>query len=204
MGNFLTVMQDFVTWTIDIFRALPDIPKWSTSVPKKEAYKIPLCDIVLGTLAIALMGCSSERALEAGASSADDDELSEMLQQCALFLDAHYKDISFITRITAFIPDGRHILITAQSLASIANSIARLTSNGRLGKSPDCASHEVAGLLRTICDRAHGDELADTERFLDILSQIVEEQKPEASSWNRSPVHSPTIPDQFFIPIEPQ
>lgn len=181
-----------------MFNTLPNLSTWGIRIPKREAYKIPLCDIVLGTLAIALMGISAPQSTDSDGLIVEDTVLQEMLKQCATFLDEHFKNISFITRITTFVPEGRHILITAQALASIANSISRLASEGRLAMSPDCPSHEVVRLLREICDRAHGDEHYDTERFLDVFCRVVEARKT-----NPTPDELFSLPDQFFVSIEP-
>lgn len=159
--------------------------------------KVPLCDIVLGTLAIALMGCSSEQAMEDGNSLIQEVTLHEMLKQCAAFLQKHYQDTAFIIRTSIVIPEGEHVLITADVLASITNSMARLMAKGYLAKSPDCPSHSVVRLLRKTCRRAYGDVHSETEQFLHDIDRIL-----QARETDPPPDRSTIQPQQFLVPLK--
>lgn len=160
---------------------------------------MPLCDVVLGSVATTLLGCTSDSVLEAG-MLIQHDELTELLEGCAGFLTEYAEDISIVTSVIAHVPPDRHIIVTVHALASIANSVARLAVQGLVAKASDCPSHEVVNSLRSICADAYGDELRDTERFLDVFDKHVARDLG-SGSWSDGPL---LPPEQLLLSSRPQ
>ena len=160
---------------------------------------MPLCDVVLGSVATTLLSCTSDNMLDAGIPI-EHDELMVLLRGCASFLTDYAEDISIVTSIISHVPPDCHIIVTVHALASIANSVARLAVQGVVAKASDCPSYEVVNSLRGICTDAYGDELRDTERFLDVFDKRAALDSVSSSSLDGLPA----APEQFLLPTRPR
>ena len=190
-------MRQSIAWTLETLRTVTPRLRWQAQSTRGH---IPSHNVVLGSLATTLIGCACDNALEAGILRINHAVLSRMLELFAEFLDSkrQVERIWSSACVALFFPTNMHILITAEALASVANSITRLAFKGHLAQSKECPSYAVMRCLKKICAHAYGYELHDTERYVNIFF------KYEGEKTGVQPPSPTPVPVQFLHPDRPQ